>query len=117
VRIGLFSISGDVCALTDFGREPAAGVAALADRGFWAELCEKGIRWGRENGDFLLVARLVLVARCIGVESAIPSFEAAVDDLVQHQEPDGCFGACNPYSPNPFRDGVLAGLMAIASSL
>jgi len=117
VRLGLFSIAGDVCVLTDFGRQRPAQAAVLDDRGFWAELCEGGIRWGMETGDFLLVARLVLVAKCLCVESAVPSFEAAVDYLTQHQEADGSFGPANPYSPNPLREGVLAGVMAIASGL
>jgi hypothetical protein len=117
VRARLFSIAGDVCALTDFGRESVAGAAGLGDERFWADLCEGGIRWGRETGDVLLVARLILIAKCMGVESAVPSSEAAVDYLVQNQEPDGCLGATNPHSANAFRDGVLAAIMAMASSL
>lgn len=117
VSIALLSIAQDVCALTDFGNEPLPQSDVFADRGFWAQLCEEGIRWGRETGDIVTVARLTLVAKCLGVESGVPWFQGAVDFLVQHQEPDGCFGVSNPYSPNPFRDGVLATIMAIASSL
>lgn len=116
VVIGLHSIAAEVCALTDFGREASAQVEFQGGLAYWGELCERGIRWGRESGDLLLVARLVLVAKCLGVESTVPSFEAAVDFLVQHQESDGCFGASAPYSPNPYRDGVLAAMMAIAAA-
>ena len=117
VSITLLSIAQDVCALTDFGNEPLPQTDVFTDRGFWARLCEQGIRWGRETGDIVTVARLILVAKCFGVESVVPSFEAAVDFLMQHQEPDGSFGVSNPYSPNAFRDGVLGTIMAIASSL
>jgi hypothetical protein len=117
VFVPLASVARDVCALTDFGNEPPPPTDALADKAFWAQLCERGIRWGRETGDLLTVARLVLVAKCLEVEPLVPSLQAAVDFLVQHQEPDGSFGPTNPRSPNPYREGVLATMMAIASSL
>jgi hypothetical protein len=117
VSAAFFSIAQDVCALTDFGREPLPQSDVLDDRAFWAGLCEEGLRWGRETGDLVTVARLILVAKCFEVEPLVPSFEAAVDFLVQRQEPDGCFGVSDPRSPNAFRAGVLSAIMAIASSL
>ncbi|UCF32980.1 MAG: hypothetical protein JSV78_11675 [Phycisphaerales bacterium] len=117
VFVPLSAIARDVCALTDFGNEPPPQTDELADKAFWAQLCEGGIRWGRETGDLVTVARLILAAKCLEVESLVPSFQAAVDFLVQHQEPDGSFGPTNPRSPNPYREGVLATIMAIASSL
>jgi hypothetical protein len=113
----LSSTAEDVYALTDFGNEPPPQTEEFADKAFWAQLCEGGIRWGRETGDLNTVARLILVAKCLEVESLVPSSQAAVDFLVQHQEPDGSFGPTNPRSPNPYREGVLASIMAIASSL
>ncbi|MFH1417967.1 MAG: hypothetical protein ABII12_06750 [Planctomycetota bacterium] len=89
----------------------------FADRTFWAQLCERGIRWGRETGNLVSAARLILVTKCLEVESAVPSFQLGVGFLLRHQEPDGCFGVSSPYSPNAYRDGVLAAIMALGASL
>ncbi len=117
VSFTLRAIAQDVCALSDFGNEPLPQEGVFADSAFWAQLCQRGIYWGRETGDLIGVARMILVAKCLNVESAVPSFQGGVRFLVQHQEPDGCFGVSSPYSPNAYRDGVLAAMMALGASL
>jgi hypothetical protein len=114
ISAALHSIVEDVKALTDQGREPLPSTALVGGTGFLGPLCEQGLRWGRETGDVLLVARLVLLAKLAGVETSVPSLRAALDDLLRWQEPDGSFGVTSPYSANPRRDGVLAAMMALA---
>lgn len=113
----LLAIAADVCALTDHAREPAPSLPVLADREFWAQLCEQGLRWGIESGDVVLVARLLVTARGLGVDPLVSSLPAAVDFLLRRQVPDGCFGVGDPHRPNPYRDAVLWGILALASSL
>jgi hypothetical protein len=113
----LTSIAADVCALTDFGVSPPPASDLFADTTFWSQLCEGGIRWGMAGGDRIVVARIVFVASCVGVEAEVPSWPAALAWLMQQQEPDGTFGITAPTSANPYRDGVLAAILALGASL
>jgi hypothetical protein len=113
----VFALSQDICALTDFGRLPPPATGFLADKQFWAQLCEHGLRWTMQTGDLLTLARLAHMAGCLRVARDLPALPLALDFLVQHQQPDGSFGALTCDRPNPYRDGVLNAILALASSL
>jgi hypothetical protein len=117
VLLTLLYVAADISVLTDFGTEPPPPSAFLADREFWAELCQHGLRWARETGNILVVARLIHAARSLGIESQVPSFDAGIDFLIERQRADGSFGVSNAQAPNAYRDGVLAGIMALAAGL
>ncbi len=117
VLLTLLYVAADISVLTDFGSEPPPPSGILADREYWAELCEHGLRWARETGNILVVARLVHAARSLGLESQVPSFDAGIEFLIERQRADGCFGVSNAQAPNAYRDGVLAGIMALAAGL
>jgi hypothetical protein len=117
VTTTVLGLSQDICALTDFGQQPPPSSGFLADQPFWAQLCEHGIRWSMHTGDLLTLARLVHMAQCLRVAPAVPALPAALDFLIEHQQPGGSFGVVTSDSPNPIRDGVLSALLAIASSL
>ncbi len=117
VSVMLRAIAQDVCAISDFGNAPLPESGVFADSAFWTRLCERGIRWTQETGDLVTMARLILVAKCLRIESTVPSFQPGVDYLVRHQEPDGCFGVTSPRSPNASREGVLATMLALGASL
>jgi hypothetical protein len=117
IFVALSAIAADVCALTDFGNEPTPQIEMLGDRQFWAGLCQDGLNWGSRTGNILSVARLILLGDCLEVAPWVPTHQGHVEYLIVIQEPDGSFGVSSPRSANPFRDGVLAGIMAIASSL
>lgn len=117
VKGTLAAMSRDVCALIDFGQQALPRSEMFADRQFWAQLCDRAMRWATETGDCLTVARVVLMARHLNVDQLVPSFDAAIEFLLKHQEPDGSFGPTSPRKPNPFREGVLTAALAIAEGL
>jgi hypothetical protein len=114
VSAAVAAVASDACALTDYGREPPPDTPVFADRGYWAEFCTHGLRWGRETQDVALTARVITLAGCLRVSGEVPSLSDAVALLVEQQEVDGSFGPVDPQLPNPRRAAVLAVLDALA---
>ena len=113
----LRAIAADACALTDYAGVPAPSSPTLSDQTFWVRVCEDGLRWAMATGDVVTVARLILAAKALGVESSVSALPAAVDFLLMHQQSDGSFGVVDVRAPNPYREAVLATILALASSL
>jgi hypothetical protein len=51
------------------------------------------------------------------VASDVPSLPSAVETIIRYQQDDGSFAVLNPIRANPYRESVLAGILALASSL
>ncbi|MCZ6596186.1 MAG: hypothetical protein O7B99_00950, partial [Planctomycetota bacterium] len=116
-RVALVAITQEVFGLTDFGAEPLPQDDAFADSVLWERFCELGLRRSMESADVPTTARVVLCAQNLGIASRVPSLDRALDFLVQHQEPDGSFGATDPRAPNAFREGTLLAALALAANL
>ena len=117
-------LAEELFALTAGGVEkPAAAFAETPGSGgiwtddMWVSLCEGGLRWALATGDVITTACLIDFAHSLGIAGKVAPLSAALDYLLDSQEPDGSLGAADPRALNPRREGVLASMLAFSVGL
>ncbi|MDF1801049.1 MAG: glycosyltransferase family 87 protein [Planctomycetota bacterium] len=100
--------------LADLARSQAMPVAEDAPEAPDSGLVEDGLRWALGLCDTNLVARLLPLARAVGLGSEHPRMVAAQAFLLDQQRLDGSFGPAEPTSYRPRARTVELALLALA---
>ncbi len=103
----------EALALTDLGRAPAPELPL--SRADLARRLDDALSACAAGGEVLSAARLLCAVSALGLSAEVPARAAGLALLRAQQLADGSFGRTDPAAPNPEREAVLAGLLALAA--
>lgn len=108
----LYEVTHESLALTDFGAHGPPRF--VCDRRLdFTKLFGDAILWSMARGKLDVMSELVISSKLLGLPDG-PPLREALATLISKQTADGSFGVTKPERRNPYRHGVLTGVVALA---